>query len=88
MQLTSAPVEGMEGVYQISEQTAMGVKSIFTQSAAPVFMGASVLTWALVLIFMGGMGKSAMMPLHIWLPDAMEGPTLFRLLSMLQRWLW
>jgi NADH-quinone oxidoreductase subunit L len=39
------------------------------------FMGASVLTWALVLIFMGGMGKSAMMPLHIWLPDAMEGPT-------------
>jgi NADH-quinone oxidoreductase subunit L len=40
-----------------------------------MFMGASVLTWALVLIFMGGMGKSAMMPLHIWLPDAMEGPT-------------
>ncbi len=38
-------------------------------------MGGSVLTWALVLIFMGGMGKSAMMPLHIWLPDAMEGPT-------------
>ncbi len=38
-------------------------------------MGASVLTWALVLIFMGGMGKSAMLPLHIWLPDAMEGPT-------------
>ena len=40
-----------------------------------MFMGASVLTWALVLIFMGGMGKSAMLPLHIWLPDAMEGPT-------------
>ncbi len=39
------------------------------------FMGASVLTWALVLIFVGGMGKSAMLPLHIWLPDAMEGPT-------------
>ncbi|MDE6377874.1 MAG: NADH-quinone oxidoreductase subunit L, partial [Duncaniella sp.] len=39
------------------------------------FMGCSVLTWALVLIFTGGMGKSAMLPLHIWLPDAMEGPT-------------
>ena len=75
MQLTSAPVDGMDGVYQVSEQTALGVKSIFSQSAAPMFMGASVLTWALVLIFMGGMGKSAMMPLHIWLPDAMEGPT-------------
>ena len=39
------------------------------------FMGASMLTWALTLIFMGGAGKSAMFPLHIWLPDAMEGPT-------------
>jgi NADH-quinone oxidoreductase subunit L len=39
------------------------------------FMGLSVITWALLLIFMGGAGKSAMFPLHIWLPDAMEGPT-------------
>ena len=35
----------------------------------------SALTWGLVLIFIGGAGKSAMFPLHIWLPDAMEGPT-------------
>lgn len=46
-----------------------------TSTAGATFLGASVMTWALVLIFMGGMGKSAMMPLHIWLPDAMEGPT-------------
>ena len=39
------------------------------------FLGISVLTWALTLIFIGGAGKSAMFPLHIWLPDAMEGPT-------------
>ncbi len=49
--------------------------SVFASTGGATFMGASVLTWALVLIFMGGMGKSAMMPLHIWLPDAMEGPT-------------
>jgi NADH-quinone oxidoreductase subunit L len=40
-----------------------------------MFMGISVITTALILMFMGGAGKSAMFPLHIWLPDAMEGPT-------------
>jgi NADH-quinone oxidoreductase subunit L len=42
---------------------------------APAFLGFSSLTWGLVLVFIGGAGKSAMFPLHIWLPDAMEGPT-------------
>lgn len=39
------------------------------------FLGLSGITWALTLVFIGGAGKSAMFPLHIWLPDAMEGPT-------------
>ncbi|TSA43168.1 MAG: NADH-quinone oxidoreductase subunit L [Chitinophagaceae bacterium] len=42
---------------------------------AASFLGVSALTWGLVLVFIGGAGKSAMFPLHIWLPDAMEGPT-------------
>jgi len=46
-----------------------------TQTGGATFMGLSVLTWSLIFIFMGGAGKSAMFPLHIWLPDAMEGPT-------------
>jgi len=43
--------------------------------ASTSFLGISLLTWALTLVFVGGAGKSAMFPLHIWLPDAMEGPT-------------
>jgi NADH-quinone oxidoreductase subunit L len=49
--------------------------SLINNPATATFMGASVFTWAMALIFMGGAGKSAMLPLHIWLPDAMEGPT-------------
>lgn len=49
--------------------------ALITQGTSLTFMGLSALTWALALIFMGGAGKSAMFPLHIWLPDAMEGPT-------------
>ncbi|MCF6180477.1 NADH-quinone oxidoreductase subunit L [Lutibacter sp.] len=49
--------------------------SIITNWAATSFMGLSVITWGLILIYLGAAGKSAMMPFHIWLPDAMEGPT-------------
>lgn len=56
--------------------TLMGASDSALSSMAGIsFMGVSVLTWTMVLIFMGGAGKSAMFPFHIWLPDAMEGPT-------------
>ena len=37
--------------------------------------GATVLTAATLLLFLGATGKSAQLPLYVWLPDAMEGPT-------------
>ena len=52
-----------------------GDGTIFASAQGITFMGGSVLAWALALIFIGGAGKSAMFPLHVWLPDAMEGPT-------------
>ncbi len=44
-------------------------------TAKAIAAGGFILPTALVLMFIGGAGKSAMFPLHIWLPDAMEGPT-------------
>ncbi len=45
------------------------------QKGGATFMGLSVITWSMIFVYMGGVGKSAMFPFHIWLPDAMEGPT-------------
>ena len=58
----------------ISRLTDTGSASYQSITAAS-FLGVSALTWGLTLVFMGGAGKSALFPLHIWLPDAMEGPT-------------
>jgi len=46
-----------------------------SEAAQAGFIGSSLLTAAIVLVFIGAVGKSAQFPLHVWLPDAMEGPT-------------
>jgi NADH-quinone oxidoreductase subunit L len=55
-------------------------QAIFTSSTLqgwPVEVSGQLgtLTFACLLIFMGACGKSAQLPLYVWLPDAMEGPT-------------
>jgi NADH-quinone oxidoreductase subunit L len=47
----------------------------FDEMKIPAGISTGVLGAALLCVFCGAVGKSAQMPLHVWLPDAMEGPT-------------
>lgn len=55
------------------QQLAIQVSQLEVEPAT--MAGAGLLTGATLLLFLGATGKSAQLPLYVWLPDAMEGPT-------------
>ncbi|MBD3401359.1 NADH-quinone oxidoreductase subunit L [candidate division GN15 bacterium] len=50
-------------------------KTVMEQAPAMFVAGGGLITAACLLLFVGATGKSAQIPLYVWLPDAMEGPT-------------
>jgi len=51
------------------------IAEISEKAAQQFSVGAPIITLLTILFFIGAVGKSAQLPLHVWLPDAMEGPT-------------
>jgi len=54
---------------------SLDFKTVFDQAPQRLAIGSSVATAIALLLFLGATGKSAQIPLYVWLPDAMEGPT-------------
>lgn len=53
----------------------LNYSDVFSQAPSLLTLGGGLATAITLLLFMGAVGKSAQIPLYVWLPDAMEGPT-------------
>ncbi|HEX8295761.1 MAG TPA: NADH-quinone oxidoreductase subunit L [Chthoniobacteraceae bacterium] len=65
----------MLGILMVWSATGTVIFSEIEASLPTLTLSAGFLTLAVIFIFCGAVGKSAQFPLHVWLPDAMEGPT-------------
>lgn len=65
-----ALLAGMVLLYRAGDPVGLSFDTMFSHNYDP-----TTLYWALVCLGIGAFGKSAQFPLHVWLPDAMEGPT-------------
>ncbi|MCY4624998.1 MAG: NADH-quinone oxidoreductase subunit L [Chloroflexi bacterium] len=63
-----------QGAFDGAGLNALEVRDVYTAVGAGL-LGSTAVTWLAVGFFAGAVGKSAQFPLHVWLPDAMEGPT-------------
>jgi NADH-quinone oxidoreductase subunit L len=74
-------VLGIAGVVyytgSLDYQTVFGLREAIASNTMQIIPGAEwqAITVVCICLFIGAMGKSAQVPLHVWLPDSMEGPT-------------